>query len=271
MKKLALISSIFLICHGLSGQQAAKSVSWTTLDTGLFITDYLPPGDSVNGVITILKIDPAHYSFDLLSAKEPGEQSRTVEEWGEEKNLVAVINAGMYQQDHKTNVGYMKDFDFINNGHVNKNNAILAFNPKSSAKAPIQIIDRECQDWEVMKSQYNTFTQSIRMVDCHQKNCWSKQDKKWSTVAIGIDKKGNALFLFARHPYTVHDFINILLNAPIDLYNAMYLEGGPEASFYVNINDTVIAKVGSFETDFYESDDNTRFWRVPNVIGIREK
>lgn len=271
MKKLAILSFIFLICNGLSGQHTVNGVSWTTLDTGLFIADYLPPGDSVNGVITILKIDPAHYTFDLLSAKEPGERSRTAMEWAEEKNLLAVINAGMYQQDRKTNVGYMKDFDFVNNGHVNKNNAILAFNPKSKSLPPVQIIDRECQDWEEMKKMYNTYTQSIRMVDCNQKNCWSKQDKRWSTVAIGMDKGGNCLFLFSRYPYTVHDFINILLSAPIDLYNAMYLEGGPEASFFVSINDTVLAKFGSYETHFYESDNNNRFWRVPNVIGVKRR
>jgi hypothetical protein len=177
----------------------------------------------------------------------------------------------MYQRDNKTNVGYMKDFDFINNGSLNKNNCILAFNRKSNDVVPVQIIDRQCQDWETLKTKYNSFTQSIRMVDCHQNNCWSQQDKKWSTVAIGMDKKGNVLFLFSRFPYTVHNFIDILLAAPIELYNAMYLEGGPPASFYVNCNDTVVEKVGSYESRYFENDDNTVFWPLPNVIGVRRR
>ena len=122
-----------------------------------------------------------------------------------------------------------------------------------------------------MKNKYNSFTQSIRMVDCKQHNCWTKQDKRWSIVAIGIDKSGNGLFLFSRYPYTVHDFINILLKAPIELYNAMYLEGGPPAAIYVNTKDTVIAKVGSYETRYFENDDNRRFWRLPNVIGVKKR
>jgi len=271
MKRCITFIIIFLVCHFVHGQDTAKGISWTMLDTGLYIAEHLPPGDSVNGIITMLKIDPSHYDFDLLSAGEVGERSRTVQEWAEEKNLVAVINAGMFQQDNYTNVGYMKDFSFINNSHVNKNNTILAFNSKTNDVPPVQIIDLQCQDWETLKSKYNSYTQSIRMVDCHQKNCWSKQDKRWSMVAIGIDRSGNCLFLFARYPYTVHDFINILLSAPIDLYNAMYLEGGPPAAMYVKIQDTVISKVGSYESVYFQSDDNTRFWPLPNVIAVKRK
>jgi hypothetical protein len=134
-----------------------------------------------------------------------------------------------------------------------------------------QIIDMKCQNWEILKDKYHSYTQSIRMVDCSQKNRWSQQPKKWSMVVIGKDKKGNTLFIFSRSPYTVHDFIDILLEAPLDIYNLMYLEGGPEASFYLDHNEAKIAKMGSYETDFNENDDNDFFWQVPNVIGITKK
>jgi uncharacterized protein YigE (DUF2233 family) len=271
MKNLFITFMLIIIGSIAIGQTLANPLPWSQIDTGLSITSFSPPGDTVPGKITILKIDPTYYELSLFSAKEPGEKSRTVQDWAAEKNLIAVINAGMYQRDNRTNVGYMKDFDFINNGSLNKNNSILAFNRKSNDVPPVQIIDLQCQDWEILKTKYNSFTQSIRMVDCHQNNCWSQQDKKWSTVAIGMDKKGNVLFLFARYPYTVHDFIDILLEAPIDLYNAMYLEGGPPASFYVNCNDTVVEKVGSYESRYFENDDNMIFWPLPNVIGISRK
>jgi uncharacterized protein YigE (DUF2233 family) len=270
MKSSILV--IFTIVHfNLWGQYFSDEVSWTKIDEGLFYTEYSPPNDSVSGVISILKIDPKFYEFNLFSAKEPGEKSRTVQEWAEEKNQIAVINAGMYQGDNRTNVGYMKDYSFINNGHINKNNAILAFNRKINDVPPVQIIDLQCQDWETLKNKYNSFTQSIRMVDCHQKNCWAKKDEKWSMVAIGMDKKGNAMFLFSRYAYTVHDFIDILLEAPIDVYNALYLEGGPPASFFLNYNKVVEEKVGSYESRYFENDDNARFWPLPNVIGISKK
>lgn len=138
--------------------------------------------------------------------------------------------------DHKTNTGYMKNYDFINNKNFNNYNTILAFNRIDSSVPEAQIIDLKCQNWEELRDKYNSFSQGMRMIDCNQRNRWSQQDKKWSIVAIGIDKRGNVLFLFTRSPFSVHDFKNILLDLPIDIYNAMYLEGGPEASFYLNYN-----------------------------------
>ena len=248
-------------------------ILWNKVDTGLLYGEYISPQKSSYGdsKISFLKIDPTLYSFNLFSAKEKGESIKTVKEWGKAKEQIAVINAGMYQTDFATNVGYMKHFDFINNGHVNNNNTILVFNRKDKTIPAIQIIDLQCQNWEILKSKYNSFTQSIRMVDCNQNNKWSQQPKKWSIVLVGIDNEGHCLFIFSRSPYSVHDFINILLNAPIDLYNAMYLEGGPEASFYLSHNSILIEKMGSFETGFIESNNNTQFWQIPNVIGISKK
>jgi hypothetical protein len=51
----------------------------------------------------------------------------------------------------------------------------------------------------------------------------------------------------------------------------MYLEGGPEASFYLNHPKKQVARMGSYETDFMEDDNNHRFWQIPNVIGIERR
>jgi hypothetical protein len=49
------------------------------------------------------------------------------------------------------------------------------------------------------------------------------------------------------------------------------MEGGPETSFYINIDDTKIEKVGSYVSTTYANDDNDHFWNLPNVIGIKVK
>jgi len=270
--KIKIITISFLSILLVSSIKS-QEIGWQELDSGLFYTEFDSPLKSEYGdsKITILKIDPSYYNFKLISAKETGEPNKTAEEWAKSRKLIAVINAGMYQMDHKTNVGYMKNFDFINNRNYNNYNTILAFNRKDTSVPEIQIIDLKCQNWEELKDKYNSFSQGIRMIDCNQRNRWAQQDKKWSTVAIGIDKHGNALFLFTRSPYSVHNFINILLELPIDIYNAMYLEGGPEASFYLNYNGVKVRKFGSFETGFNENNENERFWEIPNVIGIIKK
>ncbi|WP_109436685.1 phosphodiester glycosidase family protein [Aquimarina sp. AU119] len=268
-----IVTFILGFTYTLFSQQNSNHIQWQKIDEGLFLSEYLAPKKSILGdhKITILKINPSRYDFNLFSAKKKEEHTRTAKEWGNQKKQIAIINAGMYRMDHATNLGYMKDYNFINNPNENKDNTIVAFNRKDNSVPEFQIIDRTCQNWEVLKNKYNSFTQSIRMVDCNQKNRWSRQSKKWSMVVIGKDEEGNALFIISRSPYTVHDFINILLQAPLKLYNLMYLEGGPEASFYLNHNNTVVEKMGSYETGFNENDKNTVFWEIPNVIGITKK
>jgi len=273
MNKSFFILFLFLISYSVSSQKKETSIAWKKIDKGLFSVDYKSPQKAIlgNQIITIIKINPKYYNFNLLSAKEKGEHTRTAKDWAITKKQIAVINAGMYQADHATNLGYMKDYNFSNNNRLNKDNTIIAFNRKDSIVPEIQIIDRTCQNWEELKNKYNSFSQSIRMVDCNQKNRWGQQNKKWSMVVIAIDKKENALFVSVRSPYSVHDFINTLLKAPLNIKNIMYLEGGPEASLYLNHNGKTIEKMGSYETGFNENDNNNIFWRIPNVIGITKK
>jgi uncharacterized protein YigE (DUF2233 family) len=258
---------------GDTTQKTSKQQGWKKIDEGLFLCDFNSPVKSEKGdsKITILKIDPAYYKFDLFSAKEKMSANKTAKEWAAENKLIAVINAGMFREDEKTSTGFMKNYDFINNGKLGSDNSITAFNRKDKSVPEFQVIDRECEDWEKLKDHYNTFSQGIRMIDCNRNNKWEQQDKKWSTVCIGEDKQGNALFIFSRSPYSVHDFIEILLKLPVDIQNTQYLEGGPEASFYLSDNKTVVEKSGSFETGFNENNDNDRFWEIPNVIGISKK
>jgi len=272
MNKLLFLLVLVISFNGFS-QKTTSEITWKKVDDGLHLGAYISPNKSKIGdnIVTILKIDPSKYNFNLLSAKRKDKEIKTAKQWAVENKQIAVINAGMYQADFKTNLGFMKDYNFTNNGRLNKDNTIIAFNRKVDSVPEIQIIDRTCQDWEVLKEQYSSFSQSIRMVDCKQKNKWGQQSKKWSMVVVGIDKEGNTLFIFTRSPYSVHDFINILLTPELNIYNIMYLEGGPEASFYLNHNETEVAKVGSYETGFYESDQNHNFWPIPNVIGISKK
>ncbi|MFA6916960.1 MAG: phosphodiester glycosidase family protein [Parachlamydiales bacterium] len=269
MKKLSLLFALLVGIILLMGLKPINKIQWMTLDDGLYYAEYDSPVKSITGdsKINILKINPATYKLNLFTEKENGWVRRTAPQWAGYKNQVAIINAGMFMGDRRS-CGYMKNFGEINNSHVSENNCVLAFNPMGKDIPTVQIIDRQCQEWNALRYRYQCFDQSIRMVDCNQVNVWKDVDKMWSVVTIAMDKDGNVLFIFCRSPYRMHDFIDILLNAPIDLYNMMYLEGGPLASFYLNCNGKQVKGIGSYESDFYESNGNNHFWTIPNVIGI---
>ncbi len=161
----------------------AQTIPWRQVDEGLMLAEITAPIPSEFGdnKILVLRIDPALYAFDLVSAKEKGERVRTAPTWAKDKQLLAVINAGMYQSDFATSVGYMQDGDFVNNKYLNADNTIVAFNRKVNTVPEFQIIDRTCQNWDTLKTQYHSFVQGIRMVDCHQKTsgAYRKRNGAW--------------------------------------------------------------------------------------------
>lgn len=264
-----------IIC--LTGTSFHKgNIEWQKLEQGLYYSSVILPEKSIVGdsKVDILKIDQDYFQFKLICAGEEKSESKKAHDLAKENDLIAVINAGMFklEGDFKTCTGYMKNFQYVNNPSLNTSyKNIVAFNPKDTSVPKTQIIDMTCQDWNKLKTKYNSFSQGIRMVNCEGKNTWQLQEKKWSMVLIGEDRSGNMLFIFVRSPYRVHDFVDYLLAMPIELKRLMYLEGGPEASFYLNHPLLSIEKCGSYETGFNENDDNKEFWNIPNIIGIQRK
>jgi hypothetical protein len=256
---------------GAPGESPDGTGRWSVLEPGLELGVFPAPRASRHGdsLIRVLRIDPRRYELRLLNASAPGQgEALTAREWSRRNGLVAAINASMYQTDMRKSVSLMRSRTHVNNPHLTKDKAVLAFDRLDPGLPPVQIIDRECQDFDSLRDGYGTLVQSIRMVSCSGKNVWSPQPRAWSTAAIGMDRKGRVLFLHARSPYSTHDFINILLELPIDLKSALYAEGGPEAQLYARTGGQEFEFIGSYETGFRESDDNRRARPVPNVIGV---
>jgi len=268
----ALLITIFLF----SSSWKSSVISWQLLENGLEYTEVVAPVKSSVGdsKIQILKINPEQFQFHLLCADQLKSKNKPLNQWCIENKMIAGVNASMFQIDEFNNksTGYMKNFKYTNNGILNpayKN--IFAFNSKLSTETKPHIIDLTCENYEKLKNQYESFSQSIRMINCNGENTWQKQDKKWSMVLLGEDSSSNILFIICRSPYRVTDFINILRNEPLQLKRLMYLEGGPEASLYINHTNLRLKKYGSYETGFNENDTNDRYWDIPNVIAVSRK
>lgn len=246
---------------------SAQSVEWDTIDEGFEVGKYVSPKLSLigNSTLTILRVDPERYDFDIIHDYH----GNTADVWSKKHNLLAVVNAGMYDRNGR-NMGAMKNFDSIYNPKFNKDNAILAFNPKNKGLPLVDIIDTKYVDAERLLKQYNSYTQSIRMVTLSGNNVWAPRNLMWSVVVVAMDKQSKVLFIHCRSPYSMHEFINIVLQSPLNIRNMMYLEGGPEASLYVNNCGVELSVVGSYETNFFD-DSNHEFWTIPNIIGISKK
>ncbi|MBF0516134.1 MAG: phosphodiester glycosidase family protein [Nitrospirae bacterium] len=275
IKRLWTLSGTMAFAMFVAAAAASAAVdNWKRLDEGLYMREFESPqkSDMGSSKITVLRINPANYQFKLLTISELGTKAMTAKEWAKKYNLTAAINAGMYQADSATSVGYMKNFSHVNNPKLAKSyRAAMVFNPVDSSVAEAQLIDSDCQNMDDIRAKYNTLIQIIRMVSCTNKNVWAQGQAAWSIAAIAMDKSGNILFLFSRSPYSVHDFIEIIMSLPISISTAAYLEGGRQASFYVTAKDNEVEKIGGYGTNYDDDNAFQSAWPIPNVIGIVKK
>ncbi len=268
--------TVILICILISGAEGQNAV-WKQIDEGLHYGDFTAPLKASTGdsKILIIRIDPKLYGFRLLSASELASSppSLNVKEWTDKYKLIAAINAGMFQTDLKSNVGYMKNYSHVNNPRFHKTYAsVFAFNPKKADLPPAMVFDTDVKHMKEIVAEYHTVIQNLRLIKRPRSERWAQQEKRWSEAALGQDQEGNILLIFSGSPYTMHELIKILLSLPIKLDCAMHLEGGPAASFYLRHNSIELSRVGRHElASIVVGDMNNEFLPIPNVIGITKK
>jgi exopolysaccharide biosynthesis protein len=249
----------------------AQTDAWEQMADGLELGRFRVDHESSGGdsAIVVLRIDPNIWELKILAISETGdERGMSAKQWCDKYNLVAAINAGMFDIDYKTHIGYMKVGEHINSSRINSYKSAAAFNPLRKESPPFRIFDLDTDSLDSIKADYGCVVQNLRLIKRPRENRWSQKQDKWSEAALGEDDQGRILFILCRSRYTMHDFCNILLSLPINLVSAQHLEGGPEAQMYLNMDDVKLELAGSHETDLNENDNNIIPWPIPNVFGV---
>ncbi|MEI7597482.1 MAG: phosphodiester glycosidase family protein [Bacteroidota bacterium] len=274
---LLFVSITFCLIFTLFSMNKADEILWTRIDNGLHYAQPDAPiaselGDSK---IHILKIDPSFYKFELAMASAKHTIAKPIDQWCKQQKFIAGINAGMYSlRNFKTATGYMRHYKHVNNKNYKDGfSALAAFNSNDKKLPDFSIIDMQDSTWQQKKVNYNSLFQSIRMIDAQGKQIfWQKNPELRSSIAcLALDSLNNVLFVFSRSPYSANELSAMLLKLPLHIRTAMYLEGGPEASLYVNTPTFQLDKKGSWVSKTYETDTNSRFWALPNVLGVRKR
>ncbi|MDQ6801838.1 MAG: phosphodiester glycosidase family protein [Acidobacteriota bacterium] len=230
--------------------------SWKSLQPGVdFTTVALNP----QGTLYVVRVDPQLATLDVGLASEKG-SPRTAAAWSRDAGMSVVINAGMFQSDQRSNVGYLRHGSHANNPRFNSYRSVLAANPGT--------LWVDLDQGKPDLSKYKLVVQNLRLIATNRKNVWATSGRRWSEAALAEDSHGRLLFLFSRSPYSMHDFNEVLLKLPLDIRRAMHLEGGPEASLSIHAAGVDLDLCGSYETAFSENDGNVRQWPIPNVLGI---
>lgn len=241
---------------------------WKTVAPGVEVGRL--PAREGGPVVTVVRVDPRQNAFRLLSARLEGlAPPPSAPDWAERAGVLGVINAGMFQEDGSTPVAYARSGRRVANPRWSRDNAVFVAEPADAVRPAARILDRTCDDVPGEAAAYGVVLQNIRMLDCQGRNVWARQARRWSTACVGADADGRVLLIHVRAPFSTHDLIDVLIALPLRLTRLMYVEGGPEASLYLSVRgETLVSEMGSFETGFFESDDNRRFWPLPNVLGF---
>jgi hypothetical protein len=261
LSRRTLIASAAACSFG--GQALAQDVpAWRELHDGLALATLRTNAAIGDNQLHALRIDPRAYEFVLLTGRRTGAAPQTAGDWARANNLVAATNAAMFGHDGRP-VGYAKADGAVVTGRVSGDKCVFVFGGEA------RILDRGCETFD--PAAHANALQGIRMISCEGRNVWSRQPSSWSIAALAQDSEGRIVLLHSRSPFPVRDFIEIVRGARFSLRRCMYLEGGPEATLYVNAGGTELERFGSYETGFNENDSNDQAWPLPNVLGVRAK
>lgn len=247
--------------------------TWVELTKGISYIERVTPEKSIvnDSKISVLKIDPKVADFEFKSATQNDRNMLCVADYAEKFNYNIVINAGMYDvRNYFSSKGLLiNNSEYANNPKLYPNyNMMICANPTKDGLPKFCINDLTQKPFNTLKPNFESFSQGLRMIDADGKPMsWNKRYQSCSQLIVAEDKNGMIYFIFTRSPYTQNYMINFMVK--MGLRNAVYMEGGPQTSLFVDINDYRIEKLGSYVSNTYPTDANGEYWPLPNIIGVR--
>jgi hypothetical protein len=239
-----------------------RPAPWRTLAAGLEVgrfslDDRAPAAD---GDLVAVRVDLTHWQLGYHAAVDHGDRERTVEDWATEFGLAAVVNAGMYQADRRSHVGFLQIDGKVRNPSANDYLSAAAFDPRRRNVPPFGIFDLDLVPLDSVRARYGTVVQNLRLIKRPRDNRWAVRDKGWAEAALGEDAHGRVLFLFCLSARSMHDLNEALLALPLELVAAQHLEGNLPAQMHI--------AAGGYSLSVPEGVTPPP---IPNVLGVRRR
>jgi hypothetical protein len=213
---------------------AAALAEWLELEPGLELGrfDSRQRAFAAGGDLTVLRAAPDLFSLRLLTM-DPDETAagRSLTRWCADYNLLAAINAGMYQEDRRTHVGFCQADGQVLNGFANNYRSAAAFDPVDPSLPPFRIFDLDEIPLKDVARDYGTVVQNLRLIKREGENRWQPGTKQWREAALAEDRAGRILLVNCRTAWSMQEFNEILLALPLEVVAAQHLEGRGQARF----------------------------------------
>ena len=255
-------------CGAAAGEDAAAP--WLALAGGLELATFKVGPASV----MVLRVDPERWETVALSVTSHGGEPRSARAWGDQFGLVAVINAGMYDVDRRTHMGYFRLGDHANNAvwTPRRYQQVACFEPREPGLPRFALMDLDRHEPASFADRYGIVVQNLRLIRKPRENRWFDETRPWSEACLGEDAQGRQLWIYCRQPLVMRDFNEILLGLPLDLVAAQHLEGGVQAQLWVALADLLGAgNLSALPTEWPTGQLTGAGWPIPNVLGLRAR
>ena len=147
--------------------------------------------------------------------------------------MLATINAGMYQADHRTHVGFCQIEGRLANRSANDYLSAVACDPVDPADPPFRIFDLDEVPLAEVAKRYGTVVQNLRLIKRDGENRWQPSGDRWTEAALGDDDRGRVFMIYCATPWSMFELNEILLDLPLGLVAAQHLEGRSQARMWV--------------------------------------
>ncbi len=237
---------------------------WETLEEGLEVArfDSGLRNTNPNGDLVVLRLDMEKWGLRAFIPEESdGYKGRSAKRWCELGNLTAAINAGMYQADKVTHVGYMKIDGKVINSFNNDYLSAMAFGPIDPAEPNFRIFDLDEITLGEISARYRTVIQNLRLIKRAGENRWQPASDHWQEAALAEDYNGRALLIYCDRRWSMHDFNEIILALPLGVVAAQHLEGRMQASLWIRHPDM----------DASELPGSKARPTLPNILGVTKR
>lgn len=267
-----------LVLAAILSSAEPLGADWRSLDRGFELRKIVVTESpkTRGGEILVVRIDPRHWSLELATQSRNGAGSgMTVREWAEAEGFVLAVNAGMFDTDRSTHVGYLEFDGHVNSSRVNTYKSAAAFHPRIPADdPPFRIFDLEDPrtSIESIRERYSSVVQNLRLIARPGINRWGADSaESWVEVALGEDSAGRALILYSPDSFTMWEFNEALLGADLDIVAAQHLEGGYWIQLYLRVGDLELDLAGSQSIQATLVGSGSGAVPIPNVLGVRRR
>jgi hypothetical protein len=260
----ALVAGALLVTQRPSGPH------WHALRPGMdFATLHGEPwcrhGSAALGV---LRLDPARVGIRVRHfTREADGQPLDILTWQKRTGALAVFNAGQYYPDYSY-MGLLASGGRVisSKPHPTFRAALVAGPRSAGPRARVLDLARERLDPDSLA--WQEVAQSFMLFDRGGTVRVRQSDQIAARTAVAEDRVGRLVVITSEGGYTLWDFARLLKALPLDLAQAMAMDGGLEAEMVVSVGRFRYASFGGWEQGRATTDGPRPLVPLPAVITV---